>query len=105
MSLAITAAILPLFAIAADDPRLQTKRTFVSEAARAELAQDSDERVLCLDRKSQRQRYRSICLTEAQWREAIALAEAQPKTGGYARDFIPVYESNLGLVPPPSVNP
>lgn len=104
MSLAIVAAVLPLLAIGADDERLQTRRTFVSEEARTELAKDDGERVLCVDRRRQRDPYRSICLTEAQWRRAISLAEAQPQSRGLKGGFEPVYEGNLGLIPNPSIN-
>ena len=83
MSILFAAAVLPLVAIGADDERLKTKRTFVSEEARMALSQDDEDRVLCLDRK----RERSICLTESQWNTAIALAEQQPRRRPHA--FIP----------------
>lgn len=109
MFLAIAAAALPLLVISADDERLQSRRTFVSEEARIELTEENGERVLCLDRKQQRRYHRSICLTEAQWRKAITLAETQPKGRTPARDFEPVYGNNLGLTAQtghyPSANP
>lgn len=92
MSILIAAAVLPLIAINADDARLQARRTFVSEEARMELARDNGERVLCLDRK----RDRSICLTEAQWRQAIALAEAKPKARVDFRGDVPIYFGGQG---------
>lgn len=79
------AAVLPVVAISSDDERLDTNRTFISASAEAALAQ-GDSNVFCLDR-SRSQRYRSICLTKAEWQEAIALAETAPKDG--PRPFIP----------------
>jgi hypothetical protein len=96
MFLAMAAAALPLLVIGADDERLQSRRTYVSEEARSELAAENGERVLCLDRKRQRETYRSICLTEAQWRKAIALAETQPKARWDFRGEVPVYFGGPG---------
>lgn len=104
MSLTFIAAALPLIAIGADDERLHTKRTFVSEEARMEITRNEGGRVLCLDREGRQKRFRSICLTEVQWRKTIALAETQQRSGRRGRDFIPIYQNNLGLLPHPVTN-
>ena len=82
-TLIAAAAVLPLSPITADDARLEKRRTFVSEAAKIELAEDTDERVLCLDRY----RASSICLTETEWKKTIELAKNAPKKG--PNPFIP----------------
>ncbi|WP_416831724.1 MAG: hypothetical protein ACMUJI_01680 [Erythrobacter sp.] len=85
MSFLIAAAVLPLVPVAADDARFEKRGTFVSPEASALLEQGEDS-VYCLDR-SRYERYRSICLTKAEWVQAIALAETAPKSG--PRPFIP----------------
>ena len=79
MSLMIAAAVLPLIPVAADDARFDAPRTYVSPNAEASLDAGEDA-VLCLDRP-RRERYRAICLTRAEWEQAIDLAEAAPKRG------------------------
>lgn len=73
------ASMLPVVAISAEDERLDGPRTFVSPNAEAAL-EAGDGEVYCLDR-SRSDRYRSICLTGAEWQQAIALAESDPKPG------------------------
>ncbi len=70
----IAAATMSLVPILPDDERLKSSRTFVSEQAQAALADPQEGRVLCLDQGSSAE-HQHICLTEAQWRKAIALAE------------------------------
>lgn len=76
---ASVAAFLPVVSVTADDERFDHARTFVSPSAEQALAQDGGE-IYCLDRP-RRERYRSICLTKSEWREAIELAESAPKPG------------------------
>lgn len=85
MSFLIAAAVLPLVPVAADDARFERRGTFVSPEASA-VPEQGGESVYCLDR-SRYERYRSICLTKAEWLQAIALAETAPKGG--PRPFIP----------------
>ena len=89
--LIVAASVLPLVPIAADDDRLDHRRTFVSELAQVALEQDDGERVLCLDRTTVR-RVPHICLTEGEWNKAIELAENEPRRG--PRPFIPQREYN-----------
>ncbi|BDI61041.1 hypothetical protein MACH05_16010 [Qipengyuania nanhaisediminis] len=84
MSLMLAAATLPLVPIAAGDERLDRRSTFVSANAEIELV-ESEDRVLCLDRV----RASSICLTESEWREAIALAASQPERRRAPQAFFP----------------
>ena len=79
MSLLLAAAVLPLVPIAADDSRLDAQRTYVSPNAETAFASGEGE-VYCLDRP-RRERFRSICLTQAEWAKAVKLAEAAPKRG------------------------
>lgn len=102
MLLSLAASVLSLVPISADDARLGKRRTFVSEEARIELAITNGDRVLCHDRE----RAGSICLTESEWKKAIALAEQQPRKG--SRAFIPRHPddfpdvSTFGLASSPS---
>lgn len=74
----ILTSFMPLVAISADDARLESKSTFVSKEARAELVAvgESTERVLCFDRSRGIDiRASSVCLTESEWKKTIAIAK------------------------------
>nr|WP_137678512.1 hypothetical protein [Parerythrobacter lutipelagi] len=83
MSLLLASTMLPLFAVSADDARLERKRTYVSPAAEISLMKGGQDEVLCLDRR----RYGSICLVRSEWAQAVKLANSAPKRGPKA--FIP----------------
>jgi len=102
MLLSLMAAVMPLVPITEEDARLERKQTFVSEEARIELTISGGERVLCHDQR----RAPSICLTESQWNNAIALAEQQSRKPG--RPFVMPHgerfpdSSSFGLASSPS---
>lgn len=76
----IITASLALVPIEADDPRLANGKTFISPDAESALAHPRGERVLCLER----QRNRTVCLTETQWVKALRLRSKQNRFGPLA---------------------
>ncbi len=94
MSLLLAAMVLPLYAVQVDDPKLQSKRTFVSQSARAYLTEGNSEEVLCLNRKGNPKK-KTICLVKSEWKQAVKLAKTQPKEG--AQPFIPFDHINPPL--------
>lgn len=68
-------AALSLIQIEPGDPRLSHSRTFISPSAVAALGQSRGVRVLCHDRE----RDVSVCLTDQEWREAIAMSHRKTR--------------------------
>ncbi len=86
MSILLASMVLPLFAVQADDPKLLSKRTFVSETARASLSEGNSEDILCLKRRGNPKK-KTICLVKSQWKKAVQIANSQPPEG--PRPYIP----------------
>ena len=90
MSLLLASAVAATL-VAAADVDLNSPTIFVSGDARAQVADGTVKRLICLD-LPERSKFRSACLTSAEWNEAVRrteFAERRRKVGGRGDGLLP----------------
>lgn len=74
MSLLLATALAASL-VAAADMDLDSPTIFVSEQARVAVASGTSPQLVCVDLPERSRQFRSACVTNAEWQQAVQLAE------------------------------
>ena len=85
---AFALSVAPLYAVEFNDPILRDAETFVSEAARAVVADGGEGTIYCLDLPERSASHARACLVYDEWQRVFDLAadDASDRASMQARD-------------------
>lgn len=91
MSLLLASALAAKL-VAAGDIDLASPTIFISADARAAIADGTAKRLICLDAPERSRKFRSACLTSAEWQKTVARVQEVKRrkiTGGIVGGLLP----------------